>query len=129
MDVNTEAVSALNSAHQLNNWLFDNSTLECFINDGASDDRAVRCCASDHYYHNGRGRSRSVVVEATANDIKCTYVYKCDSIKFYSFVCCFNVIVTLTPQIKGIPEPIYCVCTTFCKFQGCHRSSISRFHF
>ena len=78
MDVNTEAVSALSNAHQLNNWLFDNSTLECFINDGASGDRAVRCCVSDHYYyHNGRGRSRSVVVEATTNDIKCTYVYKC----------------------------------------------------
>ena len=77
MDVNTEAISALSNAHQLNNRLFDNSTLECFINDGASDDRAVNCCVSDHYYHNGRGRSRSVVVEATAIDIKCTYVYKC----------------------------------------------------
>ena len=71
MDVNTEAISALSSAHQLNNRLFDNSILECFINDGASDDRAVRCCVSDHYY---RGRSRSVVVEATTNDIKCTCV-------------------------------------------------------
>ena len=86
MDVNTEAVSALNNAHQLNNWLFDNSTLEHFINDGASDDRAVMCCVSDRYYHNGRGRSQSVVVKATAIDIKCMYVYKCLIICIPSFV-------------------------------------------
>ena len=77
VDVNIEAGSALSNAHQLNNWLYDNSTLEYFINDGASDDRAIRCCVSDHHYHNGRGRSRLVVVEVTTNNIKCTYVYKC----------------------------------------------------
>lgn len=72
VDVNIEAASALSNAHQLNNCLFDNSILERFIYNGASDDRAVRCCFS-HYHHKSR---RSVVVESTANDIKRTYVYQ-----------------------------------------------------
>ena len=72
VDVNIEAVSALSNAHQLNNCLVDNSTVECFINDGASDDRAVKCCISNHYHHNGR--RRLVVVETTATDNHCTYI-------------------------------------------------------
>ena len=56
MDVSIEAVSALRNAHQLNNCLVDNSSLECFINDGASDDRAVKCCVRNHHHHNGRRR-------------------------------------------------------------------------
>ena len=71
-DINIEAVSALSNAHQLNNCLVDNSTLECFINDGASDDRAVKCCISNHNHHNGR--RRLVIVEATATNNQCTYV-------------------------------------------------------
>ena len=71
MDVNIEAVSALSNAHQLNNCLVDNSTVECLINDGASDDRAVKCCISNHYHYNGR--RRIVVVEATAEDKQCAY--------------------------------------------------------
>ena len=67
VDVNIEAVSALSNAHQLNNYLVDNSTLECFIIDGASDDRAVKCCISNHYHHNGR--RRSVLVETTAQSM------------------------------------------------------------
>ena len=70
VDVNIEAVSALSDAHQLNNCLINNSTLECFINDGASDDRAVKCCISNHYHRNGR--RRLVVVEAIATNSKCT---------------------------------------------------------
>ena len=72
VDVNIEAVSALSNAHQLNNCLVDNSTLECFINDGASDDRAVKCCISNHYHHNGR--RRLVVVETTATNSKLMYI-------------------------------------------------------
>ena len=71
MDVNVEAVSALSNDHQLVDDLVDNSTFECFINDGASDDRACKCCISNHYHHNGR--RRLVVVEATATNGKCTY--------------------------------------------------------
>ena len=71
--VSVEAVSALNSAHQSNNCLADISTLECFINDGASDDRAVKCCVSDHYHHNDR--RRVAVVEATATNNQCTYMH------------------------------------------------------
>ena len=75
MDVNIEAVSALSNAHQLNNCLVDNSTLEYFIIVGASDDRAVKCCISDHYHP----RRRLVVVEATATDNQCYCmdVHKC----------------------------------------------------
>ena len=75
VDVNIEAVSALSNAHQLNKCLVNNSTVECFINDGASDDRAVKCCISNHYHRNGR--RRLVVVEATATNSKCTYLYQC----------------------------------------------------
>ena len=71
VDVNIEAVGALSNDHRLVDYLVDNSTLECYINDGASDDRAVKCCISDHYHHNGR--RKLVVVEATATDSKCTY--------------------------------------------------------
>ena len=72
MDGNIEAVSALSSAHQLNNCLVDNSTLEYSINDGASDDRAVKCSNSNHYHHNGR--RRLVVVEGTATNNQSMYI-------------------------------------------------------
>ena len=72
VDINIEAISALSSVHQLNNCLVDNSTLECFINDGASDDRAVKCCISNHYCHNGR--RRFVAMEDTKANNKCVYV-------------------------------------------------------
>ena len=71
VDVNIEAVRVLSNAHQLNNCLVDNSTLECFINDGASDDRAVKSCVSNHYHHNSR--RRLVLVEATATS-KCMFI-------------------------------------------------------
>ena len=74
VDANIEAFSALSSAHQLNNCLVDNSTLECFTNDGASDDRAVKCCISNHHRHNGR--RRLVVVEATATNNQCMHFYR-----------------------------------------------------
>ena len=69
VDVGIEAVSAQISAHQMNNCLVDNSTLKYFINDGASDEKAVKCCISNHYHHNGR--RRLVIVEATATDNQC----------------------------------------------------------
>ena len=71
VDVSVEAVSALSHDHQLNNCLVDNSTLECFINDGASDDRAVKCSISKYYHHSGR--RRLVIVEATATNNQCMY--------------------------------------------------------
>ena len=74
VDVNIEAISGLNNAHQLSNFLVDNSNLKCFVNDGASDDRGVKCCISNHYYHNGR--RRLAVVKATATNNQCTYVHK-----------------------------------------------------
>ena len=69
MDINIEAASALSSVHQLNTCLVDNSTLECFINNGASDDRAVKCCISNHYHHNGR--RQFVTLKVTATNNKC----------------------------------------------------------
>ena len=66
VDVNIKAVGALSNAYELNNYLVDNSTL---INDGASGDRAVKCCISNHYHHNGR--RRLVVVEATTANNQC----------------------------------------------------------
>ena len=69
--VNIEAVSALSNAYQLNNCLVDNSSLECFINDGASDDRAVKCCIRNHYHHNGR---RGLVI-STTNSTYCMCMY------------------------------------------------------
>ena len=82
VDVNIEAVSALSNAHQLNNCLVVNSMVECSISDGASDDRAVKCCISNHYHHNGR--RRLVVVEATAidNQCYCMNVHKCLAITY-----------------------------------------------
>ena len=74
VDVNIEAVSALSNVRQLNNCLVDNSAVECFINDRASDDRAVKCCISNHYLHNGR--RRLVVVEATATNTQSLYIRK-----------------------------------------------------
>ena len=72
VDVNIEAVSALSNAHQVNNCLVGNSTLDCFINDGASDDRAVKCCISNHYHHNGR--RRLVIMEATTTNNQSMYI-------------------------------------------------------
>ena len=72
VDISTEAVSALSNAHQVNNCLVDNSILECFINDGASDDRAVKCCISNHYHH--YGRRRFVVVEDTETNNQCAFM-------------------------------------------------------
>ena len=65
-DINIKAASALSNAHHMNNCLVDNSTLECYINGGASDDRVVKCSISNHYHHNDR--RRLVVVEATATN-------------------------------------------------------------
>ena len=72
--ISIEAVSALSNAHQMNNCLVvnDNFILECFINDGASDDRAVKCCISNHYHH--YGRRRSVAVEYPETNNQCAYV-------------------------------------------------------
>ena len=73
VDVNTEAVSTLGTAYQLRNCLFDNSTIECLINDGASDDRAVKCYISNHYHHNGR---RLLVVKSNVTNSKCIFIHK-----------------------------------------------------
>ena len=72
VDVNIETANALSNAHQLNNSLVDNSTLECFINDEASDDRAVKCCITNHYHRNGR--RRLVVVKVTSTYDQCMYI-------------------------------------------------------
>ena len=71
MDINIEAASALSNAHQVNNCLVDNSTVECFINDGASHDRAVKCCISNHYHHNGRRQFLAVEDTETNNQCGC----------------------------------------------------------
>ena len=67
VDVGIEAVNGLSNAHQLNNCLVDYYTLEYFINDGASDDRAVKCCIGNRYHHNGRRR----LVANTTNSMYC----------------------------------------------------------
>ena len=72
VDISIEAVSALSNAHQASNCLVDNSILECFINDGASDDRAAKCCIRNHYNH--EGRKRFVAVKDTENNNQCEYV-------------------------------------------------------
>ena len=69
--VNAEAVGALNNAHQLNNCFVDNYILD---NDGASDDRAVKCCISNHCHHNSR--RRLVAVKATATNDQCMHIHK-----------------------------------------------------
>ena len=74
VDINIEAVSALSSAYQLNNCLVDNSTILSSINDGASDDRADKCCISNHYHHNVR--RHFVTLEATTIDMQCKYIAK-----------------------------------------------------
>ena len=58
VEVNDEATSAINSAHQLNN-------LECFSNDEASDYQAVKCCIDDHYGYYGRRQCKIVGATAT----------------------------------------------------------------
>lgn len=75
VDVNIEAVSAVNDIHQRSNGLVDNSTLECFSNDGASDDRAVKCCISNCY--NDISRRRFVALQPTATDTQCKYIVSC----------------------------------------------------
>ena len=45
------------------------SALYKAFNDGASDDRAVKCCVSSHYNHNSR--RRLIVLEATATNNEC----------------------------------------------------------
>ena len=72
ISIDSEAVSALSNAHQVNNCLVDNSILKCFINDGASDDRAVKCCISNHYHH--YGRRQFVAVKDTETNKQCEYV-------------------------------------------------------
>ena len=72
VDMSIEAVSALSKAHLVNNCLVNNSILECFINDGASDDIAVKCCISNHYHQ--YGRRRFVAVEDTETNNQCEYV-------------------------------------------------------
>ena len=72
VDVNIEAVSALSNAHQLNNCLVDNSTLEYSINNEASDDRADKCCISNLYHHNDR--RRLVAVEDITSNNQCMYI-------------------------------------------------------
>ena len=86
MDINIEAVSTLSSIHQLNNCLVDDSIL---INDGASDDRAVRCCISNHYHL--YGRRRFVAMEGTETNNQCAYVlifYLRTHMTFYQLVKC-----------------------------------------
>ena len=70
--ISIEAVSALSNAHQLNNCLVDNSILEYCINYEASDDRAVKCCISNHYHH--YGRRRFVAMEDTETNNQCAYM-------------------------------------------------------
>ena len=48
------------------------SALYNVFNDGASDDRAVKCYVSSHYNRNGR--RRLIVLEATANNNQCECV-------------------------------------------------------
>ena len=56
MDMEVEAFSTLNNFHQLNNCSVYDSTYQSYIYDGASHDRAVKCCISNHYHHNNRRR-------------------------------------------------------------------------
>ena len=72
VDISIEAVSALSNAHQVNNCLVDDSILECFINDGASDDRAVKCCINNHCHWNSR--RRFVAMEGTETNNQYAYV-------------------------------------------------------
>ena len=77
MDLNIKVFSALSNACQLGNCLIDNSTVDCVIDDGASDDRAIECCISNHYHHNSRRRRRLVAVEGSVINSKFMYVHKC----------------------------------------------------
>lgn len=51
VDVDVEAFSALSNFDQFNYHSVNSST---YISDGASDDRAGKCCISNHFHHHGR---------------------------------------------------------------------------
>ena len=71
LDVNTEAASALNSAHLLN----ANLTLQHLDNDGASDDRAVKCYISSCYHQNNSRRSVALRATDTNGRHMCIHSY------------------------------------------------------
>ena len=58
-----ENLCALSSVQQMDK---DNSTLQCVINDGASDDRADKCSINNHL--NGRRRSVAFQAAITTTD-------------------------------------------------------------
>ena len=75
MDINIEAASALSSVHELTNYLLVDSTLECFIDGGASGDRGFKCSISDDYHH--IDRRRFVAMEAITVNNQSTQLYWC----------------------------------------------------
>ena len=74
VDISIEAVSALSNAYQMSNCLVDNSILECFVNDEASDDRAAKCCISNYYRCNCRRRFVIVEDSETNNQCECVLI-------------------------------------------------------
>ena len=68
MDINNEAASALSSVHELTNYLLVDSTLECFIDGGASGNRGFKCSISDVYHHVDRRRFVAMEAIITVNN-------------------------------------------------------------
>ena len=80
VDINIKAVSALNTTYQLKSSAV--SSTQCFINDGASDDKAAKCFISSHYYHNGR--RRSAILKAAATN-QCNHVLIANTYMYFVF--------------------------------------------
>lgn len=63
-------IGPLYSAHQLDSHLLDIPSSYC-VNAGASDDRAKKCCISDHYHHDVR---RRFVIQTATTNMPCKYM-------------------------------------------------------
>ena len=69
MDINCEAVGALNSVCRFNDNLMDTFSLQSFSDDIALDNRSHKCSISNCYHRNNR--RRSVAFQVTATDKQC----------------------------------------------------------
>ena len=70
-----ENIFVTGSIHKLDNFSLSITTLQCAIDEAASDDRAERCSFSVHYHCNGR--RRLVGFQATESNAPCEYTCIC----------------------------------------------------
>ena len=72
INIKAESLSALSSVYQVNCACstVENSTLQCCVHDGASDDRAEKCSISGYYHH----RKRQLALHTATTDKQCKYI-------------------------------------------------------